>query len=187
MKEEVMPRSWKVLLPLLIALMLLVGAPSASAASDSRTSHYHTRDPISFTLTTACASIHSDVTGNGEIVHQISVKQYADGTVKQSVDNSFAHGSAVDSAGHTYRFFYRNRTVSEVPPAGSPIQVTMSDTFRLHSPNGGDRVNVSFLWRWTYVPQSSDVPTSTSPGIWPPQDNWVQLRTQGDPLNCDPI
>lgn len=182
-----MPTTWKLVLPLLIALMILVGAPSISAAPSARPERYRTRGPVSFTLTPACASLHSDVTGSGEITHRIDVTRYADGTVKQAIDTSFAHGSATDSAGTTYHFFYKNQTVSNVPPGGSPIQVTMSDSFRLNSGHGADRVNASFVWSWTYAPQSSDIPTSNSPGIWPPNDHWVQVSTHGDPLNCDPI
>jgi hypothetical protein len=176
----------KFVVALLLALTLLVGAPAAAAHSAGETIHYRTRAPVSFTLTPACATIHSDVMGTGEITHNIHGKIRADGS-KRVVDDAIARGTAVDSAGKTYRFLYVNQTISTVPASGSPVQVQMRDSFRLHGRDGVNKVNVGFLWRWTYMPQNDDIPTSDSPGIWPPVDNWQQISTHGDPFTCDPL
>lgn len=111
-------------------------------------------------------------------------------------------GTAVDSNENTYQFLYKNGATLHVSPGQSPtVDVRMTDLFRIKG--NGFQMKVTFDWSWTYTAQQGvaitldpfvgfpiiDLVFATADGINPAPGvtNWVQLETEGDPFNCDPL
>jgi hypothetical protein len=153
---------------------LLLGPATASAGPPNG---HSTNGPIQWTLKAggACAAVVSDLTGNGTIQTVVNTRVDRDGNVVTTT-NSVARGTASDTVG-TYTFVYTNHNVDVAPADGSPNQISMVDSFVLTGNGSTPNLNVGFNWRWSYTP----------PNQWPPQDNWQQIATRGDPLNCDPL
>ncbi len=176
-----MPTSRKLVVPLLLALMLLVGVSSASAAPLVTTTHETVRGTVPWTLPAdQCPSLPAgvSVSGTGERLQVTNTKVNADGS-SQIVINDLVRGTAVDSNGGTYHFVYHNHSIQDVPSgSGLPIQVNMTDSFVLNGHGSARHMSVGFNWRWTYTPPAE---------IWPPVDNFQQVSTRGDPFLCDPI
>jgi hypothetical protein len=162
--------------------MLFAPSASAAAAPSATTTHQTVRETVTWTLPAdQCSALPSgvSVSGTGQRHAEINTKENADGS-SRIVINDLVKGSAVGSNGATYHFIYANHSIEERPPEGSglPIQVSMTDSFELNGSRGAGHLSVGFNWRWTYTPPAA---------IWPPVDNWEQISTRGDPLNCDPI
>ena len=172
----------KLAVPLLVAFVLLAGAPAASAASAVTTTHQTVREPVTWTLPAGqCPSLPAgvSVSGSGQRHAVITTKARADGGTT-IITNDLVKGTARDSTGRTYQFLYHNHFTETLPPSGSDLahQVHITDSFVMRDAGGGVTLNVGFNWRWTYAPPDE---------LWPPRDNWEQLSTRGDPLRCDPI
>jgi hypothetical protein len=180
LKEEVMPRSWKLTLPLLIALMLLVGVPSASMASSDTSTSQIVRGEVEWTLPAGqCPSLQPEITvsGTGQRLQVITTTKKSNGQT-EIIDNDFVTGTAKDNKGHSYSFVYTNQNRQLVPKSGSPIKVNMTDTFALSGNHKANNLNVDFIWSWTYSPPEPN---------FPPAHHWRKIFTLGDPLHCDPI
>jgi hypothetical protein len=170
-----------------LALLLLAGVPTVRA--DQTTQKSHTRGPVNFTLnagSSACTQIQATLTGSGTFDNDFKVTTFPNGS-RQVIDDKEASGKAVDPSGKSYKFIYRHHAVLSEAADGSVVHVDMADTFSIKEKDRPSLVRADFHWLWTYVPgDASTVPTATNMP-WPPSDNWVQLETAGDPLNCDPI
>lgn len=164
-----------------VLFALSSGAPVANAASKQVTSKTTTQiinRPVTWSMTPAqCSNLKIQVDASGKWHEVITTITRKDGS-QRILDNSFAEGTATDANGGTYIFVYGNNLVSVVPSAGSPVKVNMGDTFVLNQTNGNNDLREAFKWKWTYNPPDAN---------WPPNDNWQQIYTIGDPLHCDPI
>jgi len=132
---------------------------------------------------------------------KVTSEVLADGTQVIEQDD-LKTGTAVDDFGAIYRFVYKNQLVLNVS-LGLPanVNVKMIDTFKLTG--NGLHMNASFDWRWDYeapdgvvvnLQPDADFPVdffifATADGVAPAPGvtNWQQLKTQGDPFNCDPL
>jgi len=162
------------LIAMVAATMLLVGLPSAFAASVTRDTDDTPRlkdtlrlenvtipwlfpPPVGLAhpanggtceaIPAAVGSINP-VNNSSDRVRKVTRKVKADGS-QVIVQDDLKTGTAVDSIGHTYHFIYTNRvvfTVSLSLPA--IVHVRMTDSFLLQG--NGLHLNVSFEWRWDY-------------------------------------
>jgi hypothetical protein len=182
--EESMVTSRKLIVSLLLAVMLFAAAPALAAAPRSAAS---TREVVKETVTWTipagqCSSLSVEVTGSGQRNETIVTTTNADGSQRQIIDDVVI-GTAVDTNGMKYSFFYGNHSIWNTPASGTPVSIKMNDLFllqtRASAANNGYVVKAAFTWRWTYDP-------NTSP-LFPPVDNFVNSRTIGEPLTCDPI
>ena len=165
----------KAVVPLSLALTFLIGTPSIFASTLHTTTHSRTTRAVNWSLTPdVCPSLPLPVSGSGVGVTESTMNVKADGS-QHIVIEDVVRGTATDSAGSTYSFLYTNNSISDVPPSGSPTQILMSDDFQLRG-KGADAEHIAFTWSWTYTTE-----------LWPPVDNWRQMRTLGDALHCDPI
>jgi hypothetical protein len=180
LKEEAMPIVRKLVVALLMMLMLFAASTSASAAPSATTTHETVRgETVTWSLPAdQCPSLPAGVSvdGTGQRIAVTKTKVNADGST-QIVINDLVTGAAVGSNGATYHFVYHNHSTQNVPSAGGPIQISMTDSFVLNGDGGAGHMSVGFNWRWTFTP----------PALWPPHDNWQQISTRGDPFLCDPI
>jgi hypothetical protein len=180
------PTSWvKALLAVaFLALAASIGnhpSPALAAASQaSDTTTRIIRGSVSFTLPAdTCPAFPAGVSlsGTGERYQVITTKVKPDGRTLV-VSNDFIQGTAQDSNGGTYTFLYSNQDRNRAPASGSPIKVHMIDVFTLNGNGSISDFTVAFNWTWKYTPPE---------GEWPPNHNWQQLYTLGDPLHCDPL
>ena len=175
-----MTRFRKCHIPLLLMLVLLIGASSAFGHPPIPT-HDAVHETVSWTIPAdQCPSLPAglSVSGTGDRRTMINTKTNKDGST-QVVTNDVVQGDAVDSEGGTYHFTYTNHSIVVIPAeSGLPIQVNMSDNFVLNGQGSAGHMTVGFEWRWTYTPPAE---------IWPPVDNWQQVSTRGEPLLCDPL
>jgi hypothetical protein len=173
-----------------LALLFMASGSSVFAAQGGVQQEIHSVDPVSFTMQpvangSGCAQITTPVTAIGQQENDITVWTYPDGS-RKVVHQAEAQGTAIDTNGKTYEFHYANKATYTVQPGGH-VQVDMSDSFQLKGQGRTNRVNANFHWLWTYdLSDPSTIPTSANVS-YPPVDNWVQLQTVGDPINCDPI
>jgi len=175
-----MPIVRKLVVALLLMLILLAASASASAAPLASTTHATVREPVSWELPAdQCPSLPAgvSVSGTGQRLEVINTKLNADGS-SQVLINDLVTGSAVGSNGAIYHFIYHNSSTQDVPSAGGPVQVSMTDSFVLNGGGSAGHMSVGFNWRWTYTPPAE---------LWPPVDNFQQVSTRGDPFLCDPI
>jgi hypothetical protein len=201
----------------ILGLVVFFGLPSAFTASFVHANDNGPRleetlrlknftIPWLFPLTNTCAAIPAavgeinPVDNDSDRVRKVTHELTADGQVVEQDDR--ITGTAVDSNGETYHFVYTNRVILNVP-SGLPatVNVHMTDTFRLRG--NGLNMNVSFNWRWDYdapagvvlnLQPDADFPVdffvfATADGINPAPGvtNWEQVKTRGDPFNCDPL
>jgi hypothetical protein len=163
--------------------MFIVVAPAASAEPRETTTSEIVRQPkVEWTLPAGqCPSLPPDVTvsGDGQRLQVITTIEKQNGQ-KEIIDHDFVTGTAKDNKQRTYSFVYTNQYRQLVPKSGSPIKVSMTDSFVLSGNDGAPSLNVSFVWRWTYRPADGEV-------YWPPVHNWKKDFTLGEPLVCDPI
>lgn len=124
-----------------------------------------------------CKDISTEINGKGKRYQVVTADVLPNGATRV-ITNDFVQGTAEDSQGGKYTFIYANQDRNDIPASGAPIRVNMTDTFILDGPGKTNDLSVGFVWRWTYTPPA---------GEWPPVDNWKQIRTIGDPFNCDPI
>jgi hypothetical protein len=167
----------------LLALMLAVAVPAASAESHATTTSEIVRQTkVEWALPAGqCASLPADVavSGIGQRLQVITTIEKQNGQ-KEIIDHDFVTGTAKDDKHGTYSFVYTNQYRQLVPKSGSPIKVYMTDSFVLSGNDGAASLNVAFVWRWTYRPADGEA-------YWPPVHDWKQDFTLGDPLTCDPI
>jgi antitoxin component HigA of HigAB toxin-antitoxin module len=120
----------KLVVPLLLALMLFVAVPSASASSVT-TTHQTVRETVTWTLTPEqCSSVQAPLSGIGECFMVIITTVYADGSIRYLI-NDVVKGTASDSTG-TYHFKYSNHSTEDVPAGGGAHQIHMTDSFVLN-------------------------------------------------------
>ena len=175
-----MRSSRKIFTYLALVLALLVGVSPAYAESSSNTSHQVVREDVTWTLTPDnCKSINAVVDGSGKRREEISTKVNSDGSTRQIIED-LVTGTAVDANGLTYKFIYVNHSTWTTPVSGTPTKIKMDDLFVLKGDKSSvNNLRVAFRWGWTFDPL-------TKP-YWPPEDNFVQSFTLGDPFGCDPI
>jgi hypothetical protein len=166
----------KYIVPLLL-LILFISVSSVYGRPGN--THSTVNGPITpwFIPAGQCPSLPAglSLTGTGERISQTNTRENADGS-KTITINDLVVGDAVGSDGSTYHYKYSNHSTENVPASGSPKQVSMTDSFVLNG--GAVHVNVGFNWRWTYT---------TPDEYFPPQHDWEQISTIGDPFLCDPI
>ena len=175
------PKRFLTLLALFVVLSaLMVVASSASAAPNAPFTTEIVRGTVNWTIPAdQCAELPAGLalSGTGKRFQALSTKLKANGNTL-TMSNDFVNGTASDGVGGTYTFVYSNQARYTVPPGSDTTFVNMTDTFILDNTNGENDFNVAFQWTWEF----------TAPdGEWPPNDNWVQNLTIGDPLTCDPI
>ena len=176
--------SRKLLLVLPLAAMLAAAAPLASAAAPaSTTTHQTVHETVTWSMPAGqCAALAVSVDGTGQRNESIATTVNSDGSPRQVIDDLVV-GTALDSHGLAYRFYYINHSVWDTPASGSPVAIKMDDLFLLQNKAAEAQnryvVKAGFVWRWTYDPNTA--------AAWPPGDNVVKTHTLGDPLNCDPI
>jgi hypothetical protein len=149
------------------------GAPTAAAVSATN-DQIRVRAPISFTLS-SCPSLPAGVTvsGTGDDFLDMNVRVAADGTTHIE-RNDLAIGTAVDSAGASYKFNYHNHSNITVPPGGFPWSFTTTDHFNLIGNGEADQLQVHFVARVTF----------TSPTD-PPIAQFI--NDKGNPFFCDAL
>ena len=168
----------KNLFPFFLFLFLLVFSACSSPVTLSPQGHETNQGSVAWTLPAdQCPSLPAglEVSGTGEHSSVTNTKLMANGSTKV-VTNDLAKGSAIDSNGNTYHFIYQNHSTQVIN--GSVTQIEMKDSFILNGRGSATRLNVGFLWRWSF-------PTGEDPFF--EFNNWEQLSTRGDPLHCDPL
>lgn len=177
-----MPTSRPIIRIVLLVLMLLVAVPIAFATPSATTTDEIVRETVTWTLSPdQCSAIKDRITATGKRHQVVTTTVNPDGS-KEIIDHDFVTGTATDTKGRSYYFVYANQAVQLVPPSGSPINITMTDSFDLSTistPIGPNNLKLAFVWRWTYSPPAEE--------LWPPVHNWTKVFTRGDILHCDPI
>jgi hypothetical protein len=169
----------------LAALVVVFGgltllAPTTFAAVEGNYATKIVKGDVEFTIPAdACSLLPAglEVSGTGKRFQVLSTKLKKNGSTLE-ISNDFIDGTATDNNGGTYNFVYTNQAQHVFPKGGGAVQVNMTDTFILDNTNGTNDYTVAFHWKWTYTPPA---------GEWPPNDNWDQMWTIGDPLTCDPL
>ena len=170
-----MSLSRRLIVNVLLALMLFVGASSAAAAPAN--DHQVISETVSFTIPAdQCPLLPAGVSveGSGERHMVINTRTKADGSLVVRI-NDLIKGVATDSNGGVHKFVYHNSSTQTIQQSGFTT-ISMNDSFVLSGP--GPHYSVTFNWRWTF----------TQPNLWPPVYNWEQLH--GDPdliFACDPL
>lgn len=161
----------------LLLVVVLVGASSIAAQEESNVTNQITRETVEWTLSDEqCDKLDEPLSGTGEKTVSLTTTEAEDGS-KHTVEDAIITGTASDSTG-TYTFVYANRAVRDIPPEGEgEIKIFMIDSFYMHG-TGEAELNEAFIWSWTYTPPAEE---------FPPIDNWEQMHTIGDPINCDPL
>jgi hypothetical protein len=177
-----MPTPRKIAVTLLLMLMILATVPPSVADASVTTTHQTVNETVRWMIPAGqCPNIPAGVslTGSGERHEIINTTTNADGSQKITT-NDLVVGTAVDSNGGSYHFVYSNHNIKDVPASGSPIHVSMTDSFVLNGSGSIGHMAIGFNWRWNYIAGGSDFPPA--PGI----TDWVQISTRGD-ISCDPI
>jgi len=170
-----MSLSRKLMVHILLVLVLFVGVSSAAAAPAA--DHQVVTGTASFTIPAdQCPELPAGVSveGSGESVAIINTRTLADGSTEVRINNVIK-GVATDSNGGQHKFVYENSSTQSILPSGFTT-ISMTDLFALSGP--GPSYSVGFYWRWTF----------TQPNLWPPVDNWEEIRgTHEDVFACDPL
>jgi hypothetical protein len=167
----------KLILHVLLALMLFVGASSAAAAPAA--GHEVITDTVPFSIPAdQCPLLPAGVSisGTGERMMIINTHTTGDGTTEVRVMD-LIKGTATDSLGGVHKFVYHNSSTETIPLSGDHT-ISMNDVFVLSGP--GPQFSVTFNWRWTYNPDAE--------AFWPPARDLEVLH--GDPalvFACDPL
>lgn len=179
----------------LLGALLLVLTPSAIAYDGHNVEVTHSVEHVSFTIlpgtdpdpaTPGCHQINTTINGEGERSITVRTTTYPDGS-RQIIDDGVAAGTATDSEGRRYHWTYKNRAIISIPPEGPLVIVEMKDVFKLRGGERENHIDARFHWIWTFEPADVDAVKSGLDVVFPPADNWIQLRTTGKPLACDPI
>ena len=142
-----MSKSRKLTIPVLVMLMLLAGALSASAGGPVTVTHESAGGAVDWSLSPAqCDQPQVALSGTGERHMEMTTKVYADGS-SEILINDVVKGTAWDTTG-TYHFVYTNHSTETVPAGGGAHQIQMVDSFVLNG-DGSAKLNVGFNWRWT--------------------------------------
>lgn len=165
---------------LIVLTAVLLIAPTARAATEVGFKSKVVRGIVNFTIPAdACSMLPAgiEVSGTGNRYQVLSNKDKPGGG-QLNMSNDFIQGTATDNNGGTYVFLYTNQAKYHYPAGAGPIKLNMTDSFILDQTNGSNDYSVAFHWSWEFTPPDSE---------WPPNDNWVQHLTIGDPLTCDPL
>ena len=167
----------KTFVSLMLVIMLLPFAASTVLAGPPTNTHEIVNEPVTWALPAGtCDAAPSGLEGSGQRHKVINTRVNADGSTVIT-SNDVVKGSAWDSSG-SYNFIYENHTVEEIPANGGAHQIHMEDSFVVNGNGSVGHLAVGFNWRWTFTPPAE---------MWPPNDNWQQLSTRGDPFHCDPL
>jgi hypothetical protein len=163
----------------------LVGFTGVGGVGDLAFTPLHDtiKETVNWTIPAGqCSSLSLEVSGTGQRNEIFNIVTNADGSDRKIIDDVVV-GTAVDANGGKYNFYYANHSIWTTPASGTPVSIKMNDLFLLQNNagavNNGYVVKAAFTWRWTYDPNTS--------APWPPVDNFVNGRTVGEPLTCDPI
>jgi hypothetical protein len=168
----------RLLVALLLVVVLAAAGTSTASAQPPTTNHDRVVETdVTWTIPAGqCPDVPYELTGTGTRRQVINTKVNRDGSQTVLI-NDVVHGTAQDVTGE-YRFTYVNHSVRDIPAGGGTIQISMVDNFVLNGKGIVGHMEVGFNWRWTYTPPEEE---------WPPQHNWEQLNTRGDPMHCDPL
>lgn len=161
-------------------MLVVSAASSVSASPDAPFTTEIVRGTVNWSLPAdTCSQLPAGIalSGTGKRYQVLSTKTKSNGNAV-TVSNDFVTGTASDGQGGTYNFAYTNQARYNVAPGSDTTSVTMTDTFILDQTNGDNDYSVSFQWTWDFTAPDSE---------WPPNDNWQQNLTIGDPLTCDPL
>lgn len=161
----------------LLLVLTLTSAALIAAQEEPAVTNQVTQETVEWSLSAEqCDKLEEDLTGTGEKTISVTTTVAEDGS-QQTVEDAIIWGTASDSTG-TYDFVYANHLVRDTPADGEgPVTIFMIDSFYLHG-TGTAELNETFIWSWSYTPPAEE---------WPPVDDWEQIHTIGDPLNCDPL
>ena len=169
-----MSLSRRLIVHILLALMLFVGVSPVAAAS---TGHEVVSGTASFSIAAGqCSKLPAGVSvwGSGQSLAIINTSTLADGSTQIRINNVIK-GVATDSNGGAHKFVYENSSTQTILSSGFTT-ISMTDSFVLSGP--GPSYSVGFYWRWTF----------TQPNLWPPVDNWEEIRgNHEDVFACDPL
>lgn len=177
----------RIALALALTIGLLVAVPGARAEDGPTVEKTEFSETLPFTINPGpdgCPQVANTISGTAVIEHRVRTTTYPDGS-RRIVDDGVSKGTAVDDQGRTYHYRYENRAIVNVPPEGPLVIVDMRDKFSLRGQGRVNRIDASFHWLWTYQPADLSDPFASF--VYPPVDNWVQFKTSGSPLTCDPI
>jgi hypothetical protein len=187
-----MPIKRSVLLPILFALVLVLPGAAVLAAPSTAATREVVRETASFTIPAGqCPNLPAglSVSGTGDRVRVTETTVKPDGSTWITTDD-VVRGTATDSNGGKYTFYYGNYATDLRPASGGSAQFTMFDLFLLQDAQAaaGNRyvLKNGFAWRWSYNPPADPF------AVWPPA-NFQNFRTFGDPLDgnaasvCDPL
>lgn len=151
----------------------------------------------------ASVGVINPVADSSDRVRKVTSEFLADGSQVIEQDDLIM-GTAANDVGAVFRFIYKNHLVFIVSPSlPANVNVRMIDSFRLTG--NGVNMNATFDWSWDYaapdgvvlnLQPDADFPVdffifATADGVNPDTGNgvtnWQQLKTQGDPFNCDPL
>lgn len=203
-------------IPALVVMLLLITVPAVLAGGDSHiTVHLrHATIPWVFPPPDGlngniCGEIPVGVNINPDDLGSNRVKisnrkNLPDGTTRTTIYD-LVIGTASNASGGSYRFVYLNTVTLDFDNV--TVRVRMQDAFRL---KGADvNYHVGFDWRWAYATDHLDVtrvtdstgktidiavspfPFATNDGVNEDPNiipgSWQKVKTQGDPLSCDPL
>ena len=174
----------------LLVLLVMLNVTPAFASSKVKRQEFHSQRPVNFVIQpgpNGCAQIRDPLTGTGKITFRGAIWTFADGS-RRVLNIGTAEGTAVDPQGRTYRWHYQHRAVFTAPAGGTPVRVSMLDSFQVNGKTRANHINAQFDWSWTYVPADpSAVPSTDTMGFPPAVSDWVQRKTVGDPIHCDAV
>ncbi|MGQ0602054.1 MAG: hypothetical protein ACT4QE_10210 [Anaerolineales bacterium] len=207
-----MSTSRKLVVHLLFAVALFVGAAPVSAAPSATGSRLivHLRNAtIPWLPVSACPHIPEGVNINPDDLGSDRLKLATQRILRNGHQritlSDWIKGTAHDESGNTYRFTYINFATFDYD--GATVNVRMQDFF--HMRGGAVNYIVTFDWRWAYAtdslemvevtdeqgnrvdiavnpfPFATDDGVNESPNIIP--GSWQQLSGSPEVLLCDPL
>jgi hypothetical protein len=203
-------------MPVLVVVVLLITAPAVLAGDDSHITVHVRQVTIPWVFPppegmsgSICGEIPAGVSINPDDLGSNRLKlstrkNLPDGTNRTTIYD-LVTGTASNASGGRYQFVYLN--IATLDFDGATVRVRMQDAFRL---KGADvNYRVSFDWRWAYATNQLDVtrvkdstgrtidiaispfPFATNDGVHEDPSiipgSWQQVKTQGDPFDCDPL